>query len=173
LTLEAYAQAVVPKLKTLGLKILVEPGRFMVGNAGVLLTQVQYIKKTDTKKFVIVDAGMNDLIRPALYQSFHEIVPVAKALQGDVEKADIVGPVCESGDFFAQDREFPPLAQGDLLAVMSAGAYGATMASNYNSRRLPAEILVQGELSAVIRQRQTLEDLIHGESIPQWTQDNQ
>lgn len=168
LTLEAYAQAVVPKLKTLGLKILVEPGRFMVGNAGVLLAQVQYIKRTETKKFVIVDAGMNDLIRPALYQSFHEIVPVTKNHPyGEAEKADIVGPVCESGDFFAQDRELPPLAQGDLIAVMSAGAYGATMSSNYNSRRLPAEILVQGDRAAVIRKRQTLDDLIHGETLPQ------
>ena len=170
LTLEAYARAVVPKLKTLGLKILVEPGRFMVGNAGVLLARVQYIKRTATKKFVIIDAGMNDLIRPALYQSFHEIVPVVQAPQGGAaekaEKADIVGPVCESGDFFAQDRELPPLAQGDLIAVMSAGAYGATMSSNYNSRRLPAEILVHGDRSAVIRKRQTLDDLIQGESIP-------
>lgn len=168
LTLEAYAQAVVPKLKTLGLKILVEPGRFMVGNAGVLLAQVQYIKRTENKKFVIVDAGMNDLIRPALYQSFHEIVPVTKNHpHGEAEKADIVGPVCESGDFFAQDRELPPLAQGDLIAVMSAGAYGATMSSNYNSRRLPAEILVHGESAAVIRKRQSLDDLIRDESIPQ------
>jgi diaminopimelate decarboxylase len=168
LTLEAYAGAIVPKLKTLGLKILVEPGRFMVGNAGVLLTQVQYIKKTETKKFVIVDAGMNDLIRPALYQSFHEIVPVTKNHPyGEAEKADIVGPVCESGDFFAQDRELPPIAEGDILAVMSAGAYGATMSSNYNSRRLPAEILVHGERAEVIRKRQTLDDLIDGESIPQ------
>lgn len=167
LTLEAYAHAVVPKLKTLGLKILVEPGRFMVGNAGVLLTEVQYVKRTETKKFVIVDAGMNDLIRPALYQSFHEIVPVVQGPAAPLEKADIVGPVCESGDFFAQDRELPPLKQGDLVAVMSAGAYGATMSSNYNSRRLPAEVLVQGGRAAVIRRRQSLDDLTAGEAIPQ------
>ena len=168
LTIEAYAQAVVPKLKPLGLKILVEPGRFMVGNAGVLLTRVQYVKKTATKKFVIVDAGMNDLIRPAHYESFHEIVPAAVQPHGATEKVDIVGPVCESGDFFAQDRELPPLVQGDLIALMSAGAYGATMSSNYNSRPLPAEVLVKGECAATIRQRQTPEDLIRGESIPKW-----
>ena len=168
MTLEAYAGAVVPKLQTLGLKIRVEPGRFMVGNAGVLLTRVQYVKKTATKKFVIVDAGMNDLIRPALYESFHEIVPAAVQPHGATEKVDIVGPVCESGDFFAQDRELPPLVQGDLIALMSAGAYGATMSSNYNSRPLPAEVLVKGECAATIRQRQTPEDLIRGESIPKW-----
>jgi len=167
LTIDSYAQAVVPKLKQLGLKILVEPGRFMVGNAGVLLARVQYVKKTATKQFVIVDAGMNDLIRPALYQSFHEIVPVVER-PGALEKVDIVGPVCESGDFFAQDRELPPLAEGDLIAVMSAGAYGATMSSNYNSRPLPAEILVKGDRAATIRQRQGLEDLVRGESVPQW-----
>ena len=167
MTLDAYAQAVVPRLKTLGLKILVEPGRLLVGNAGVLLTRAQYVKKTATKKFVIVDAGMNDLIRPALYQSFHEIVPVAER-PGASEKVDIVGPVCESGDFFAQDRELPPLAEGDLLAVMSAGAYGATMSSNYNSRPLPAEILVKGDHAAPIRRRQGLEDLVQNESLPKW-----
>ena len=139
----------------------------MVGNAGVLLARVQYVKKTATKQFIIVDAGMNDLIRPALYQSFHEIVPVVER-PGALEKVDIVGPVCESGDFFAQDRELPPLAEGDLIAVMSAGAYGATMSSNYNSRPLPAEILVKGDRSATIRQRQGLEDLVRGESVPQW-----
>jgi len=167
LTIDTYARAVVPKLKQLGLKILVEPGRLMVGNAGVLLARVQYVKKTATKQFIIVDAGMNDLIRPALYQSFHEIVPVVER-PGALEKVDIVGPVCESGDFFAQDRELPPLAEGDLIAVMSAGAYGATMSSNYNSRPLPAEILVKGDRSATIRQRQGLEDLVRGESVPQW-----
>lgn len=167
LTIDTYAQAVVPKLKQLGLKILVEPGRFMVGNAGVLLARVQYVKTTATKKFVITDAGMNDLIRPALYQSFHEIVPVVER-PGALEKVDVVGPVCESGDFFAQDRELRPLKQGDVIAVMSAGAYGATMSSNYNSRALPAEVLVRGDRFAVIRRRQTMDDLIHGESLPKW-----
>jgi diaminopimelate decarboxylase len=128
---------------------------------------VQYVKTAETKKFVIVDAGMNDLIRPALYESFHEIVPVTQR-PGAPEKVDIVGPVCESGDFFAQDRTLPPLAQGDCIALMSAGAYGASMSSNYNSRPLPVEILVRGERAVTIRQRQTPEDLIRNESIPQW-----
>ena len=166
LTLAAYAEAVVPTLKKLGLRILVEPGRFMVGNAGVLLTRVLYLKKGGHKKFVIVDAGMNDLIRPALYESYHEIVPVAQPDADRKEKVDIVGPVCESGDFFAQDRELPPLKEGDLIALMSAGAYGFSMASNYNSRPLPAEVIVHGCVSEVIRHRQSLADLIHGESIP-------
>ncbi|MDD5351080.1 MAG: diaminopimelate decarboxylase [Chthoniobacteraceae bacterium] len=169
LTVAEYAAAVVPKLKALGLKILVEPGRVLVGNAGVLLTRALYVKQSETKKFVIVDAGMNDLIRPALYQSFHEIVPVAEpAPQSPPAKVDIVGPVCESGDFFAQDRELPPLAEGDLLAVMSAGAYGAAMSSTYNSRPLLPEILVHGDRFAVIRRRQTPEDLVRDESLPQW-----
>ena len=168
MTVTDYAAAVVPKLKALGLKILVEPGRFLVGNAGVLLTRALYVKPSETKKFVVVDAGMNDLIRPALYQSFHEIVPVAQpAPQSVAEKVDIVGPVCESGDFFAQDRELPPLAEGDLLAVMSAGAYGAAMASTYNSRPLLPEILVQGDRATTIRRRQTPEDLVRDESLPQ------
>jgi diaminopimelate decarboxylase len=167
LTLDTYSEAVVPKLKALGLKILVEPGRLMVGNAGVLLARVQYVKQAETKKFVISDAGMNDLIRPALYESFHEIVPVTQR-PGALEKVDVVGPVCESGDFFAQDRELPPLAQDDLIAIMSAGAYGATMSSNYNSRPLLPEILVDGEKAATIRKRQTPEDLIRNESLPRW-----
>lgn len=168
LTIEAYAQAILPTLKELGLKILFEPGRYMVGNAGVLLTRVLYIKKGGRKKFVIVDAGMNDLIRPALYESFHEIVPLNAPKNDEKEPIDIVGPVCESGDFFAQDRELPILQEGDLIALMSAGAYGFTMASNYNSRPLPTEILVKGGQAEVIRERQHLSDLIHGESIPQW-----
>jgi len=165
LTIAQYAAAIVPKLKALGLKIVVEPGRVLVGNAGVLLTRALYIKQGASKKFVIVDAGMNDLIRPALYESHHEIVPVAEPAPGTaVEAVDIVGPVCESGDFLAQDRDLPPLSQGDLLAVMSAGAYGATMSSNYNSRPLLPEILIQGDRHTVIRRRQTLEDLVVLES---------
>ena len=141
-----YAGAIVPPLRELDIRILVEPGRFLVGNGGVLLTRVRYIKKTGAKKFAIVDAGMNDLIRPALYQSYHEIVPVAEPSKTkSTEKIDIVGPVCESGDFFALDREMPELHEGDLLAIMSAGAYGFVMASNYNSRPLPAEALVRGD----------------------------
>ena len=159
-----YAGAIVPPLRELEVRILVEPGRFLVGNAGVLLTRVRYIKKTGAKKFAIVDAGMNDLIRPALYQSYHEIVPVAEPSKTkSTEKIDIVGPVCESGDFFALDREMPELHEGDLLAIMSAGAYGFVMASNYNSRPLPAEALVRGDKFALIRKRQTWEDLMHGE----------
>jgi diaminopimelate decarboxylase len=169
-----YADAILPPLRELGVRILVEPGRFLVGNAGVLLTRVCYIKHTGDKKFVIVDAGMNDLIRPALYHSYHEIVPVKQPItsmsksKNTTEKVDIVGPVCESGDFFALDREMPELHEGDLLAIMSAGAYGLTMASNYNSRPLAAEAMVRGDKFALIRQRQMWEDLVHGEVEPSW-----
>jgi len=158
-----YADAIVPPLRELNLRILVEPGRFLVGNAGVLLARVSYIKKSGAKKFAIVDAGMNDLIRPALYRSYHEIVPVKETRSERESKIDIVGPVCESGDFFALDREMPELHEGDLLAIMSAGAYGFVMASNYNSRPLPSEVLVRGDRFALIRQRQTWEDLASGE----------
>ena len=174
-----YANAIVPPLRELGVRILVEPGRFLVGNAGVLLTRVLYIKETAQKKFAIIDAGMNDLIRPALYESYHQIVPVVQSggtgavpsqnfrdnteVVPPTQKVDIVGPVCESGDFFAQDREMPELRPGDLLAVMSVGAYGFVMASNYNSRPLPAEALVHGDRVALIRKRQTLEDLTRDE----------
>jgi diaminopimelate decarboxylase len=161
-----YADAIVPPLRDLGLRILVEPGRFLVGNAGVLLTRVRYIKQTGQKKFAIVDAGMNDLIRPALYQSYHEIVPVNESASAKTEKIDIVGPVCESGDFLARDREMPQIHEGDLLAIMSAGAYGFVMASNYNSRPLPAEALVRGDKFSLIRKRQTPEDLVAGEIDP-------
>ena len=160
-----YANTIVPPLRELGVRILVEPGRFLVGNAGVLLTRVLYIKETGRKKFAIIDAGMNDLIRPALYESYHQIVPVVQPSmsRNKTEKMDIVGPVCESGDFFAQDREMPELRPGDLLAVMSAGAYGFVMASNYNSRPLPAEALVRGDQVTRIRKRQTIEDLVGDE----------
>ena len=174
-----YANAIMPPLRELGVRILIEPGRFLVGNAGVLLTRVLYLKETAQKKFAIIDAGMNDLIRPALYESYHQIVPAvqpggtgsvpSESFRDDTEvvpkrqKMDIVGPVCESGDFFAQDREMPELHAGDLLAVMSAGAYGFVMASNYNSRPLPAEALVDGDRVALIRRRQTLEDLTRDE----------
>src|SRR5207249_4721878 len=149
---------------------------------GILLTRVRYIKQTAQKKFAIIDAGMNDLIRPALYGSYHEIVPVEG--RGDspnrpepnrnritskskTEKIDIVGPVCESGDFFAQDREMPPLQAGDLLAVMSVGAYGFVMASNYNSRPLPAEALIEGDKLALIRERESFADLVRVEVNPE------
>lgn len=165
ITPEAYAAAIVPILQPLGLRILFEPGRFMVGNAGVLLSTVQYVKKTPAKTFTVVDAAMNDLIRPALYEGYHEIVPL-KENASEPEPMDVVGPVCESGDFFAQDRTVPALAQGERIALMSSGAYGFVMSSNYNSRPLLPEVLVDGEKSAVIRQRQTLDDLIAGEVIP-------
>jgi diaminopimelate decarboxylase len=170
LTIQQYVDAILPPLTRLGLRILLEPGRLLVGNAGILLTRVRYIKETAQKKFAIIDAGMNDLIRPALYGSYHEIVPVegSSTSKNRTEKMDIVGPVCESSDFFVQDREMPELRAGDLLAVMSAGAYGFVMASNYNSRPLPAEALVRGDKLALIRKRQTIDDLIRDEVDPTW-----
>lgn len=165
LTAEEYASRLVPLLKPLGLRIVLEPGRYMVGNAGVLLTEVLYEKRGSAKTFKIVDAAMNDLIRPALYEGHHEVAALKEPVSGETEVADIVGPVCESGDFFAQNRELPRLQAGDRLALLSAGAYGFVMASNYNSRPLPAEILVSGEEARVVRKRQTYEDLIAGETL--------
>ena len=163
LTIERYGKELVPRLKDLGLKILLEPGRYVVGNAGVLLTKCLYEKRGSAKTFKIVDAGMNDLIRPALYEGHHEIVPLAEPATGERVKVDVVGPICESGDFFCQDRPLPDFQPGEYVALMSAGAYGFVMASNYNSRPLPAEILVEGATATVVRKRQTLEDLIDGE----------
>lgn len=165
LTVQAYAEAVVPLLQPLGLRILCEPGRFMVGNAGVLLTSMLYEKRGSAKTFKIVDAGMNDLIRPTLYEGWHQIVPVKKPSNDQTELADVVGPICESGDFLAQNRDIAPVQAGDVLAVMSAGAYGFTMASNYNTRPLPAEILVDGSKAVVVRERQTLDDVLKGEHV--------
>jgi len=163
LTIDRYGKELVPRLKDLGLKILLEPGRLIVGNAGVLLTRCLYEKKGAAKTFKIVDAGMNDLIRPALYEGHHEIAPL-KQPESDARVAvDVVGPICESGDFFCQNRELPEIQPGDLIALMSAGAYGFAMASNYNSRPLPAEILVEGTTATVIRKRQSQDDLIAGE----------
>ena len=162
-SVQSYARAILPALRSLGVRVLLEPGRFLVGNAGVLLTRVRYVKQAAQKKFVIVDAGMNDLIRPALYQSYHEIVPVLESPDRSSQVVDVVGPVCESGDFFAEDRELPELREGELVALMSAGAYGFVMASNYNSRPLPAEVLVRGERFSVVRERQTYADLVRGE----------
>jgi diaminopimelate decarboxylase len=153
-----YAAMVVPLLKDLGLQPVLEPGRSLVGNAGVLLCRVQYIKDNPFKKFVVVDAAMNDLIRPSLYDAYHEILPVAKT-DGEYT-ADVVGPICESGDFLAVDRLLPAVREGDLLAVMSAGAYGFAMSSNYNSRPRPAEVMVEGSRAAVVRERESREDLI-------------
>jgi diaminopimelate decarboxylase len=167
LTPAIYAANLIPLLQPLGLKVLVEPGRFIAGNAGILVTRVEYVKKTASKNFIIVDAAMNDLIRPAFYDSYHEIVPV-KERRGRTISCDVVGPVCESGDYFCKDRLLPEVAEGDLLAVLSAGAYGFVMASNYNTRALPAEILVDGAHSAVVRRRQRMEEIWAGEKIPPW-----
>ena len=162
---EEYAQAIIEGLEGLDVTLILEPGRVIVGNAGILVTEVQYIKETDDKKFVIVDGGMNDLIRPALYGSYQAIRPVVEG-NGETIVADIVGPICESGDFLAKDREIARPQRGDLLAVMSAGAYGFTMASNYNSHPKAPEVLVDGDQYYVIRARESLEDLIRGETIP-------
>jgi diaminopimelate decarboxylase len=158
MSIEEYAGAIVPRLQSLRMRVLLEPGRFLVGNAGVLLTRVLYRKETPNKVFIIVDVGMNDLIRPALYQGYHEIVPLNET--GNMIRADVVGPVCESGDFIALDREVADVKAGDLLAIMSAGAYGFSMASNYNSRPLPAEVLVHGKTHQLIRRRQNYADLV-------------
>ena len=167
ITPASYAAALVPLLQPLGLRILVEPGRFIVGNAGMLVTRVEYVKRTGKKNFVIVDAAMNDLIRPAFYDSFHQIVPVKKK-GGALVSSDVVGPICESGDYFAKDRPLPKVGEGDYLALLSAGAYGSVMASNYNSRALAAEVLVNGKNAAVVRERAPLETIWKGESIPAW-----
>lgn len=167
LTPELYAKRLVPILKQTGLKILIEPGRFIVGNAGVLLTRVEYVKKTGRKNFIIVNAAMNDLIRPAFYDSYHEIVPVIKKNRPAL-KADVVGPICESGDYFCKDRKLPTVLQGEYLAIMSAGAYGTVMGSNYNTRAFPAEILVNGSEYAVVRERQPLEKIWELEKLPMW-----
>ena len=162
-----YAAALVPLLKPLGLRILVEPGRFIVGNAGILVTRVEYVKRTGKKNFVIVDAAMNDLIRPAFYDSYHQIVPVAET-SGALISSDVVGPICESGDTFAKERPLPRLDEGDYLALMSAGAYGSVMGSNYNSRALTTEVLVHGRQAAAVRERQPLEIIWEAEGIPAW-----
>ncbi|MGE5216090.1 MAG: diaminopimelate decarboxylase [Chloroflexota bacterium] len=162
---DEYARAIVQGLEGLDVTLILEPGRVIVGNAGLLLTEVQYLKETESKKFVIVDAGMNDLIRPALYGSYQAIQPVVESKSEKIV-ADVVGPICESGDFFAKDREIARPRRGDLLAVMSAGAYGFTMASNYNSHPKPPEVLVDGDQYYVVRKRESLDDLINGEVIP-------
>lgn len=165
LTIQNYSESVVPLLKPLGLRILCEPGRFMVGNAGVLLTQVLYEKRGGAKTFKIVDAGMNDLIRPTLYEGWHQIVPLKQPTTAETEVVDVVGPICETGDYLAQNREIPLVKEGDYIAAMSAGAYGFTMASNYNTRPMPAEILVDGDTAHIVRERQTLDDVLKGEHV--------
>lgn len=163
LTIAQYAAGVLPSLKPLGLKILLEPGRYIAGNAGVLLTRCLYEKKGTAKTFRIVDAGMNDLIRPALYEGHHDIVPLNEPAGGQQTAVDVVGPVCETGDFFCQNRALPDFAPGEAIALLSAGAYGFVMASNYNSRGLPVEILVDGDNAKVIRPRQTMDDILASE----------
>jgi diaminopimelate decarboxylase len=160
-----YARVLLKPIRDLGLKIITEPGRVIVGNAGVFVTRVLYVKETDVKRFIVIDGAMNDLIRPVLYEAYHEIQPVDRRHPGRAVVADVVGPVCESGDFLARERELAEPKSGDLLAVMSAGAYGFVMASNYNSRPRAAEILVDGADAHLIRERDTFEDLIRGEKI--------
>lgn len=167
LDLDSYARWVAEIILPLDVQIQMEPGRYMVGNAGVLLCSTQYIKTTPTKNFLVLDAGMNDLIRPTLYEAYHGIEPVMGHNQSKITY-DVVGPICESGDIFAKDREISKVDQGDLVVIKSAGAYGFSMASNYNSRTLPAEVLVDGDKVEIIRARQTLDDLIRGEKIPDW-----
>jgi diaminopimelate decarboxylase len=167
LTPETYAATLLPLLRPLGLRVLLEPGRFLSGNSGVLVTRVEYLKKTGRKNFVIVDAAMNDLIRPAFYDSYHEIVPTTKR-GGKPVSSDVVGPICESGDYFAKDRPLAKVGEGDYLALLSAGAYGSVMGSNYNSRPLAAEVLVNGKKSAVVRRRQTQAEIWANESAAPW-----
>jgi diaminopimelate decarboxylase len=157
-----FVCALKERIQSKDLQIVLEPGRSIVGPAGVLLTQALYRKKTGDKEFVIVDAGMNDLIRPALYDAYHEIVAIRRSNRGRI-RADVVGPVCETGDFLARDREMPEIFPGDVLAVCTAGAYGFAQASTYNARRRPAEVLVEGNEWRVVRERETYEDLIRGE----------
>ena len=162
-TAQEYAKAVLPLLKKMNTKIILEPGRFISGNAGVLIAKVLYIKEAPGKNFAIVDTAMNDLLRPSLYEAYHEILPVESRPYKSsrrILRYDIVGPVCESGDFLGKDRKFIDLKEGDFLAVMSAGAYGYSMASNYNSRPRPAEVLVDGSRARLITRRETYKDLV-------------
>jgi diaminopimelate decarboxylase len=144
--------------------LLVEPGRFLIAQAGALLARVLYVKRNGAKTFVITDAGMNDLIRPALYQAWHDILPVVRDPKAESRAVDVVGPVCESGDFFARDRTMPEVKEGDLVAILDAGAYGMSLSSNYNSRPRPAEVMVKGKGSRLIRRRETIRDLIRQEA---------
>jgi len=162
-----FATAILPMVKETKCRLILEPGRFITGNSGIMLTKVLYIKRTATKNFVIVDAAMNDLVRPALYEAYHRIMPV-KITSDEEELVDVVGPVCESSDFFAKDRAILKVAQEDYLSLFTAGAYGFVMSSNYNSRPRAAEVLVKDDQYFIIRERETYEDLIKGESIPKF-----
>jgi diaminopimelate decarboxylase len=172
---EAFAEVIIPAVQKSGCKLILEPGRFIVGNAGILVSRVLYTKESGGKHFVIQDAAMNDLVRPTLYDSFHRIWPVQPAANvpappedyeaeiPNTAKTDVVGPVCESGDFLAKDRRLPALQPGELLATFSAGAYGMAMSSNYNGRPRAAEVLVDGAKHRLIRRRETYEDLVRPE----------
>lgn len=164
-TVKKFAQAIMPLLKKTGLKIIFEPGRFIAGNAGIFVTKVVYFKDNGVKKFVIVDAGMNDFMRPSLYNAYHEIIPLKKTSSKKI-KVDVVGPICESGDFFAKDRMLPKLNKDDIIALMGAGAYGYVMASNYNVRGRPAEVMAKDSHFEIIKEREVFEDLTRGEKIP-------
>jgi diaminopimelate decarboxylase len=155
-----YAAAVERALEGFEVRLLLEPGRFLIAQAGALLAKVLYVKRNGSKTFVITDAGMNDLIRPALYQAYHEILPVVHNPLAKPDIVDVVGPVCETGDFFARDRQMPEVKEGDLVAILDAGAYGMSLSSNYNSRPRPAEVLVEGKGARLIRRRETIRDLV-------------
>ncbi|MCK5081854.1 MAG: diaminopimelate decarboxylase [Candidatus Omnitrophica bacterium] len=166
-TAQDFADAILPYLERTGLKIIMEPGRFIAGNAGIFVTKTLYLKDNGVKKFLIVDGGMNDLVRPSMYDAYHEIVPLKKT-QARKTKMDVVGPICESGDFFAKDRMLPVLKKGDLLAIMSAGAYGYVMSSNYNVRGRGPEVIVKGNKYAVTKPREAFKDLVRGETVPKF-----
>jgi diaminopimelate decarboxylase len=167
-TAKAFAGAVIPLIARLKVKLILEPGRFISGNSGILVTRVLYVKKSHSKNFIIVDAAMNDLARPSLYGAFHEILPLKRstANRDSRVKFDVVGPICESGDFIAKDRKLPFLKEGDFFAIMSAGAYGFSMSSNYNARPRAAEVMVAKGRYYIVRKRETYRDLIRGETIP-------
>lgn len=164
---EEYGRAMASRAEGMDCLFVFEPGRVLVGNAGVLITKVLYRKRNGGKEFVVVDAGMNDLIRPTLYGAYHEILPVRER-EGERAAVDVVGPICETGDYFAKGRELGPVEPGDLLAIMGAGAYGFSMASNYNSRPRAAEVMVKGGDLYVVRKRETYQDIVRGESIPEF-----
>ena len=167
------AEAIIPRVAAAGLRLVLEPGRALVGDAGVLLTRVEYVKRTESKTFVIVDGGMSEPIRPSHYGGYHAIDRVSPPSTGEPEPVDVVGPICESGDYFAKARSLPPLAAGDLIAVRSVGAYGAVMASTYNGRDLAPEVLVNGAEWTVVAKRLTWRDTLQRETVPDWLDDAQ
>ena len=168
LDIKALAQKIVPMVKEMGCKLLMEPGRFISGPSGVLLTKLLYFKIGLSKNFAIVDSGMTELIRPSLYSAYHKIQSVVEKTEAQTVIADFVGPMCESGDFLGKDREIKIPNQGDLFTVMSGGAYGFTMSSTYNSRPKVASVLVKGNETYLIRERETIDDLLKGEKIPEF-----